>query len=237
VYCISEVALIPLSSQSDAEQAITRAKLSQQRHSKINEDSLVDSSDEEDNISLPEDASLVSHEMEDKVEQGKERLADFKQKTTTVADDIINKKGVYGRFTDRWFSKKGWTADSRRTAGLSSEEDLKKITSPTRNITLDVESADKPISEEQIKAQASISGPLEATQVAPAEVAHVMEPSSEPRIALLPKILTTTKIFFSSKNFFFSYDYDLSRSVANQVSTSSSQPLSKMVDPMASHPL
>ena len=231
VYRISEVALIPLSSQADAEQAIVRAKASQQRHSATNEDFLGDSSEDDENISLPDDASLIS------TEHGGEPVAtagsDIKKKTSSVAEDIISKKGVYGRFTDRWFSKKGWAAESRRNQGLSGEEDLKKITTPAGDPTLDPG---------MVAEAADIKGDVHAAdaahddaQVAPAEVAHVVEsPTDGPQIPLLPKVLTVSKIFFGSKNFYFSYDYDLSRSVSNQGTASSSLPLFRTFDPVVS---
>jgi len=111
VYTISEVALIPLSSQQDAEQAIVRARDSQLRHSQSKDDFLSDSSDDDD-ITLPDEASIA--DPEDLSPPGTGKVEEAKDKVTTVAEDVFAKKGLYGRFTDSWFSKKGWTADQRR---------------------------------------------------------------------------------------------------------------------------
>lgn len=36
------------------------------------------------------------------------------KRTSSVAEDVITRKGGYGRFAKKWFSKKGWTADQVR---------------------------------------------------------------------------------------------------------------------------
>ena len=226
VYSISEVALIPLSSQEDAEKAIIRARSSQQRHSQSKEDQLTDTSDEE-NITLPDDSSAPDPDFT----MEKSRIGEAKDKATTVAQDVIAKRGVYGRFTDRWFSQKGWTAEQRRKQGLSREEDLQRIRGGTKDpaaIPDESESQNQVAPSEETDTNTS---PNE-DQLAPAEVAHVVEPSRGSEIALLPKILTTTKIFFGSKNFFFSHDYDLSRSSSHQPEPYTSQPIHKTFDPL-----
>ncbi len=50
-------------------------------------------------------------------------------------------------------------------------------------------------------------------------------------VALLPKILQTTTMYFSSGNFFFSYDYDLSHGIHRQ-QPNSGLPLFKQYDPL-----
>lgn len=226
VYSISEVALIPLSSQEDAEKAIIRARSSQQRHSQSKEDLLTDSSDEE-NITLPDDSSAPDPDLTLETS----RIGEVKDKATTIAQDVIAKKGLYGRFTDRWFSQKGWTAEQRRKQGLSSEEDLQRVKGSTKDpafLSNDSESQDESAPTEESDANLN----LNRDQLAPAEVAHVIESSSGSQIALLPKILTTTKIFFGSRNFFFSHDYDLSRSSSHQSEPYTSQSLHRTFDPM-----
>jgi SacI homology domain len=157
------------------------------------------------------------------------KIGDAKEKATTVVRDVIAKKGVYGRFTDRWFSKKGWTAEQRRKQGLSGEEDLQRIKSATNDPASLSDDRESPNESPPVED----AGPnLDASehQIAPAEVAHVMESSRDPQIPLLPKLLTTTKIFFGSKSFFFSYDYDLSRSCSRQPDPSISQSLHSTFD-------
>jgi SacI-like domain-containing protein len=227
VYSISEIALIPLSSQEDAQKAIVRARASQQKRAQTEDNLLSDTSDDE-NITLPDDASLPDHEL--KIEK---KLAEVKDKATSVAEDVIAKKGVYGRFTDRWFSKKGWTAEQRRKQGLSSEEDLVRIKSVGKDLDPTPDGDPVPLDSSSNEATGE---PLRVqdNQVAPAEVAHAVDDQTEPQIPLLPKVLTTTKLFFGSKNFFFSYDYDLSRRSHQQAEPSASLSLHRSFDPMVS---
>lgn len=226
VYSISEVALIPLSSQEDAQQAITKARDSQQRHSATKDDFLSESSDDDDSITLPDDASVPDPDPKP--------VTKIKDKATSVASDVIAKKGLYGRFADSWFSKKGWTAEQRRKQGLSSEDDVQRVKSTAKD----------PAATQDEESSEGQTAPVDATdvgvkskeeQVVPVEVADVVDSSTVPQIPLLPKILTTTKIFFGSRNFFFSYDYDLSRSAANQPSPSSSQNLHRTFDTLVCH--
>lgn len=152
------------------------------------------------------------------------------QRGSSVAQDVITRKGFYGRFTNKWFSKGGWTADSRRTEGMTSEEDLTK--------TPETEQADPaPVGGEDALAkvaskEAEGSNEKEGAALSnepPAEVAHV-EPSPGEEVPLLPKLLTVAKFFFGSKSFYFSYDYDLSRDISKQPAPLSSVPLFKTFD-------
>jgi hypothetical protein len=153
-----------------------------------------------------------------------------KDKQHSVAQDVITRKGFYGRFTNKWFSKGGWTADSRRAEGLISEEDLTK--------TPENEQAEPaPVGGEAALAKVAYKeadGPTDKNGAAlsnepPTEVAHVQPPPGE-EIPLLPKLLTVAKFFFGSKSFYFSYDYDLSRDISKQPAPLSSLPLYKTFD-------
>jgi hypothetical protein len=149
---------------------------------------------------------------------------------STVAADVMQRKGVYGRFADKWFSRKGWSADSRRTQGLSSADNQ-----ATKNAPKNVESI--PNEEEQSKAPSTTDAlPTEDNnapkKVSPEEIPKALEGQKDATtIALLPKILQTTRMYFSSGNFFFSYDYDLSHGIAD-FQPNSSLPLFKQFDPL-----
>ncbi|KAJ4360379.1 uncharacterized protein N0V89_000941 [Didymosphaeria variabile] len=230
IYKITDVALIPLASQADADKAIVSAREHVQRHRKaqgLGEDDYDSESDEEDaptvTDSLEEEPPAPPTEVKDPV-TGQEGPAD---RRTSVAEDVMQRKGVYGRFADKWFSKKGWKSDKRRTQGLSSTEDLRKA------MPKNVESVPK-----------DQEGPVnpsnaDALPVEDENVPETVNPEEIPKalggdkdrttIALLPKILSTTKMYFASGNFFFSYDYDLSHGIGRQ-QPSSSVSLSKQFD-------
>jgi hypothetical protein len=234
------VALIPLSSQADAEKAIARAQDAQRRHAaevkaglESDSDSASDrnSEDEHDDVSLTEDNSVTSTPPGD---QDAAPRVDLRARATSVAEDVISRKGLYGRFTQRWFSKGGWAAENQRKGGLSSQDDLTKAPVP------ELLGAVNPATAEDQDGNGNDDAAGAATSSAipdetPEEVKHVVEESPEtPQVPLLPKLLTVSKMFFGSRSFFFSYDYDLSRSIANQPNASSSIPLCRSFDTLVS---
>jgi hypothetical protein len=148
---------------------------------------------------------------------------------SSVAADVMQRKGVYGRFADKWFSRKGWSADSRRTQGLSSQDTV-------ANAPKNVESTPK----DETAAEPSASDSLPTSEqtapdnVKPEDIPKALEGQKDATtVALLPKILQTTRMYFSSGNFFFSYDYDLSHSIGT-TRPNSSLPLFKQFDSLVS---
>lgn len=119
--------------------------------------------------------------------------------------------------------------------GMSSEEELTR-----KKLEQDVEST-LPKDEEQVMSpKYPGSFPLSEADreeggqeaISPEEIPKALAaPKESSTVALLPKILRTTRLYFSSGNFFFSYDYDLSRCVGEQKSNSS-LPLFKQYDPL-----
>ncbi|KAJ4376717.1 hypothetical protein N0V86_006834 [Didymella sp. IMI 355093] len=230
IYKITDIALIPLASQSEADKAITSTREHLRRNNKAlgtsEDDTDSESEDEAPSVtdSLVEEVPHSPTEMKDPV-TGQKGPADRK---SSVAEDVMQKKGVYGRFADKWFSRKGWSADSRRTQGLSSEEDL-----TAKNVPKDVDSTG-PTEE----AEASKSDKLPSDErttpdsVKPEDIPKALEgEKNATTVALLPRVLQTTKMYFSSGNFFYSYDYDLSHGISNQP-TNASIPLFKQYDPL-----
>ncbi|KAF2744675.1 hypothetical protein M011DRAFT_479710 [Sporormia fimetaria CBS 119925] len=233
IYKVTDVALIPLSSQDDAHSAITSAREHARRHKKPTSSTEDDTETEtEDDDTLSATDSLLdaetSHDQSKDLATGQAATAD---RRTSVAQDVIRNKGVYGRFADKWFSRKGWSTDSRRTIGLSSEEDLAATNKPS-NVQSTLPE-DGPNTESK-----GDGGSIPASDdrvpedVSPAEIPKALEGRKDSTtIALLPKILRTTKLYFGSGNFFFSYDYDLSHSVG-QPQPQSSLPLHSQYDPL-----
>jgi hypothetical protein len=173
-------------------------------------------------------------------EQGLTEKPDMHKRTTSIAEDVISKKGLYGRFTQRWFSKGDWTDVNKRKEGIStSQEDISKL--PVQDQLSAVNPAPAEAQDQAgdgVKALDDASKDTKTSDIpneSPEEVKHAVEESSEtPQVPLLPKLLTVSKIFFGSRSFFFSYDYDLSRSIANQPNSLSSVPLFRSFDPLVS---
>ncbi|KAH7406729.1 SacI homology domain-containing protein [Phaeosphaeria sp. MPI-PUGE-AT-0046c] len=232
IYKITDVSLIPLSSQADADKAIATAREHVMRHNKAQavggDETDSEDEDQDDAPSVTdslEEGTPASSEIVDPV-TGQKGPA---QRDTSVASDVMQRKGVYGRFADKWFSRKGWSADSRRTQGLSSSN------SPAANPPKNVDSTAKDDQDPSTlpKGDALPSQEEAAPDaVKPQDIPMALQGQKDATtVALLPKILQTTRMYFSTGNFFYSYDYDLSHSIGVN-RPNSSLPLFKQFDPL-----
>jgi hypothetical protein len=239
VYTIKDVAIIPLASQAEATQAISQA---QERVKKQAAATGGQPSDESDTSDYEEDNVLSDDEVYNSDDPSARRSSRSRDpspvprsrtrvhtRKTSVAEDVIGRKGLYGRFADRWFSQRGWSVEQRRTQGMTAEVG-----------TTDTHSNVQPAVEDPQripKVSISESEPRNPTDTGPA-------PSSPTRLkadnvnsvasSLLPKLLRTTRILFGSSNFFFSYECDITRSPAALEQPPLSTPLHQSVDPLVS---
>jgi hypothetical protein len=225
----------------DANKAITATREHLKRHAKTTEAGADEDSDSDDDASrsitgdsLDEETTPpVQTEVKGPVTGQRGPL----ERTTTVVEDVIGKKGVYGRFADKWFSKGGWSAEGRRMQGMSSEEDLSRKmaqTPPNVESTLSKEEDRTKGPKKPEQAPETIKEEIEAPG-SPEDIPKAFaQPVDNTTLELLPKILRTTKLYFSSRSFFFSYDYDISRSLGKQQGSSSGLPLFKQFDPIVS---
>lgn len=119
IYVVTGVAVTPCTSQPDAAASIRRTvRWLDDRPSTADQDA--DSSDED--VELP---AASADEIDDGASDGGE--TDVASSRSNIAEDVIRRKGSYGRFAQRWFSAKGWTADQRRTLGLSDASNDSKL--------------------------------------------------------------------------------------------------------------
>lgn len=218
---VTEVALTPLSSKAAADSSITqtqRGLLNRSADDGVN-DSDTDS-DEEDitgNLSGDIEDEVIDRAPGTPLSSQSGQSAGEHKRTSSIAQDVIAKKGDYGRFATKWFSKKGWTVGQRRNLGMSAPEAVEAPQTPTSETASNLEEAGK--------SAPTPAAPVKVEGVAPSE-RHVAS-------TLLPKLLRTTKIMFgTSQSFYFSYDYDITRSLATQRTTSSELPLYTEVDPL-----
>ncbi|KAF8473433.1 SacI homology domain-containing protein [Kalaharituber pfeilii] len=239
IYVITDVTLIPLSSQSSAQDALTKARAARAKHDgEIPTD-----------ITDDEEGSLSDQE-EDKKEQNVPPIASggigsAKSSTEEQHGDTVGRKGVYGLFAQKWFSKTGWTAEKKprndTEGNAKSAEGLKSSMEWTDDEpgNQDVKLAPPPkdqIHESDVPMQADKSAPPPTSAGAKPENKPAPELESFPALPLseeeqaeqsaiaeeikettshrlTPKLLHTTKLLFaSSRSFFFSYDMDITRS-------------------------
>lgn len=233
IYVITDVALIPLSSQTEAQNAISLAKGSLKKSGQPevpSSDSDASDDDEiQDEASQPlrdDQISLGSSYSSTKVDISAARPSSSARNASSVAEDVIEKKGQYGRFAERWFSKKGWTTERRRAQGMSLEG-VEKVMTDLNNpqsrlsLTNGAESSGRTLNLEILDQapECSMSGSSPAVVTNP----------------LLPKLLRITRMLLRSRSFFFSYELDITRRLGTNDDKGSLMPLHKSADPLVSH--
>jgi hypothetical protein len=212
IYVINEVALTPLTSRSEAEASIINTQAGIQRRAAGGHG--LDESDtdgDEEDFSVP-----VSDDDIEPPPVDTSSASSGHQRTSSVAEDVMTRKGSYGRFAQKWFSRKGWAVDQRRNLGMAASESSNST--PPENKSAKVETTGQgPLS--------SDSGKSNETSIRDQKVRDVAA-------SLLPKLLTTTSMMLgSSRSFFFSYDFDITRNLANWRKPSTELPLHTQVDP------
>ncbi|KAL2016624.1 hypothetical protein VTK56DRAFT_3242 [Thermocarpiscus australiensis] len=218
VYVITEVALTPCTSQQDAAESIAKTAAALSSRAAAGDDDGEDSSASGDETS-PESGG--NDEVGDDVIIAPAAEAELSTTEETsnisprssIAQDVIGRRGSYGRFAQRWFSRSGWAMDQKRMMGLSAER-----------TGAAADGAAVPAGTS--KGAASKSVPTTFSIPSGAD-------GSEAAVRLLPKLLRTSQILFgSSRTFFYSYDYDITRSMLNpKVPAAPSMPLHEHVDP------
>ncbi|KAI9831021.1 MAG: hypothetical protein M1819_005259 [Sarea resinae] len=237
IYVITDVALIPLSSQAEATTAITQTRdvLKKRLAVKVSENGDSDASDEEPDGSvftdddLQDDNSSLSSAPATGDDPKSISDGPAHKRRTSIAEDVIGKKGQYGIFAERWFSRRGWSVEKRRMQGMSSE-DLTAEQPDEPPAKTEAGGSPKPAPE-----LPAVNGGIanESKGAQPSEEAESKEStSSDVTSTLLPKLLRTTRILLTSRSFFFSYDYDITRSLATQGTQASDLPLYQKVDPL-----
>ena len=236
VYTITGVNLIPLSSQLDAKNAIIQAKESLVKEAGGEATGNSDTSDDEE--VQPEDGPTQDDEIKSVVsasptDPASTPLPVDKDLNTSVAEDVIGRKGQYGRFAERWFSKKGWSTEKKRAQGMSSDAILDTQLDGGGTGT---ENSDQTPSYTSAITQgvSDLLGGKKVTAEQSSDKTH--SDTNDVAVTLLPKLLRTTKMLFGSRSFFFSYDYDLTRRLGTQGTRNPEIPMYKIVDPLVSSP-
>jgi len=217
IYLVTEVAITPCSSQKDASDAIAKTAAA------LNARAAQPATDGEDSATEDEagqEAPASADEVGD--ESATEGEAEWSAKTSSntavrssIAEDVISRRGSYGRFAQRWFSKAGWTQDQKRNMGLSPDQTLSNSGSGSGSGSTSA-------------GDGKGGGGLPKTISIPDDAA-----GSDAALTLLPKLLRSTQILFgTSRTFYYSYDYDITRSLGNaKVPSTPTAPLHNNVDP------
>ncbi len=239
IYTITGVTLIPLSSQLDAKNAIFQAKESLKKEAGGQGGATDNSHTSDEEEFPPEDRQTEDDEPKSvasvsTTDPALVPLPADRDVNTSVAEDVIGRKGQYGRFTERWFSKKGWSTEKKRAQGMSTDGIGQ---SPVDAGGIDVEKPDQAPSYTSAITQ-GMSGLL-GNRKEPAQQPSVNDESKASNThnvaaTLLPKLLRTTRMLFGSRSFFFSYDYDITRRLGSHGTKSPDIPMHRIVDPLVS---
>ncbi|KAI1081137.1 SacI homology domain-containing protein [Whalleya microplaca] len=212
VYVVTDVAFTPCTSQSEAETAIAHTAVHLRRASA--ERQLVDESDDTESSEV-EAPSVADGGDDDPGAQSDPGSRDERDSTgggrrSSIAEDVIKRRGSYGRFAQRWFSNKGWMMDQKRNLGLSGVGAGSAVTGDATAGGKTDQELSKTVKEEKV------------------------DPPPAPKAgeSLIPKLLRFAHIWFGeSRSFFFSYDTDLTRSVSRRAPATTNLPLYKTADP------
>jgi hypothetical protein len=213
VYVVTDVALLPLSSQSEAEKAVVAA-VHQRDATPDTED---DSSDAESTADDSNDVQSAGDVQEapsptDDVRSKSDK--DETTATTNIAEDVFSRRGPYGKFASQWLIKKGWaipgigaprkiaeaapgSTQSANPASLQQQQQP-----PVNSVGVVTSSPDtRGPSAQQTRPSRPVG--QDANDGTPGE--------KDTAIPLLPKLLRSTRLILSSRSFYFSYDFNLTR--------------------------
>lgn len=230
IYVITGVAIVPITSQDEASRAIKQAQAELVASAAADDDSDASGGDDlygedSDTLSLSDDRSLELEEdrsARPSLEQSGRTLSS-QHRQPGIVEDVIKSKGLYGRFTDRWFSRRGLDASSSTTAAPSN---FKSPTSAAGLLEKDKADDGPPGIDGEIAYRHWPQTPATEKTL---DEAHPSSLDTDIASSLSPKLLHTTKALLLSRTFHFSYDLDITRSLASPQPKGADLPLSRQV--------
>ncbi|KAJ5312148.1 hypothetical protein N7508_002978 [Penicillium antarcticum] len=234
VYAVTNVAIIPISSQADATRAIAQAG-----KDTVQEILSLDSSDDDeddlpDNETDRAEAEIGSLPASPTRETHHARGASV----GSIAEDVIGKRVRFGRFAANWLSRKNLglprPGAMEQDIPASSPDSAAAQAQTQASAQVAKSPFDDDVSSPSGEARGA-KGELLSLQADKPDAAGDLDSDrlkSDQATDLLPKLLRYTRLLFASRNFFFSYDYDLTRSVYTQEARKDLLPLHKVVDPL-----
>ena len=231
---VTDVALVPLSSQSEAENGLVGAI----RHRETTGDTDEDSSDAESTVDESNDVHSATDAQEapspaDDVRTKPEK--DDATATTSIAEDVFARRGPYGQFASQWLTKKGWGLPGMRAPSKTAE------VVPERSQTGNVSSSQQSpatsmkdaISSPPMEGSSSERGPGSTSLGEPKPETSPGE--KDTTLPLLPKLLRSTRLILSSRSFYFSYDFNITRRMADPKMLLAKPLTHEDIDPLVSN--
>ena len=211
-----------MSSELEATTAIEEANAAVQK-SKAAASSESDSDDGSDGDQSPEELPPTSQPEAPSSAIDASIASKREDSSRSIVKDVIGRKGYYGRFASQWFSRRGWGPGSKQPEEIDAEPDRTEVeqSNPSR-INEDSRSDTAGASpkgaeqigrisrESDIIRQRRKSGWEQSTMPGAKEEQRESSDSADnSTVALLPKLIRSTKLILTSRSFYFSYDYNL----------------------------
>lgn len=194
IYVIKDVAILPLSCQAEAERAIKQAGAGLQKAKTSQEPEVVSSLSEESGSDSFEENSVADPELQTPPDGRGEG-------STSVVQNVFERKGEYGRFTSQWFSRRGWALDNKGMRTGTTPQTVREDQTPqpgTAGLNSENDSL-PPIS--SMLHQYNGGGEAVSTQTSTHDAAAEM----------VPKILRRTVLLLTSRSFYFSYEFNITK--------------------------
>ncbi|KAJ5819235.1 hypothetical protein N7474_004826 [Penicillium riverlandense] len=218
IYAVTNVAIIPVSSQADATRAISQAR----KDVAQDDGGLDESASEEEDIADVNETNEAATEINSAPASPNRETFHHTRgaSVNSIAEDVIGKKVRFGGFATNWLSRKNLGLPTRPAALKEEipESPFGDVPSPSEQSAKDEEATEASVPEE------ANPPPVENKDQSPQQ--------RKQKSDLLPKLLRYTKLIFASHNFFFAYDYDITRSFGAQEARNGHPPLHKVVDPL-----
>jgi hypothetical protein len=211
IYVVTDVALLPLSSQSEAEKAVVAA-VHQHDATADTED---DSSDAESMADDPNDVQSAAD-----VQKAPSPTDDVRSKpdkdgttaTTNIAEDVFSRRGQYGKFASHWLTKKGWGFPGIRTPSKIAEVAPRSNTQCANTASVQQQpGANVRDVTSSLRTGDPSTGQTRQSKPARQDANGTTPGERETGIPLLPQLLRSTRLILSSRSFYFSYEFNLTR--------------------------
>ncbi|TQS35961.1 hypothetical protein Golomagni_03605 [Golovinomyces magnicellulatus] len=210
IYVVTEVVLTPVTCLAEAEASIENTQNQLLKNTERDLDAYFSDSEEHegDNDGI---CPTVSPEADEEMDQEKTHIPPTRRRKSSVAEDVMARRGGYGRFAQKWFSRTGWALDQRRHMGMTSPEDPKTTADHGRNsstIGILPEGKQNQCLEKERQSNEYKAG-------------FVTE-------KMFQKLIRRTELLLgSSKSFYFSYEWDITRVYSQSSILRNESPLSK----------
>lgn len=190
VFVVTDVAFLPLASHEAATKVLTAASAAHRDQRAGSESDLSESDSESATPRHADEARGPATDDEQDLPRS--------ESGTSIAQDVLTKKGNFGRFATQWFSRQGWTT------GREADNDNPQKSGPEPTKGVDIAHGDATQAATPENTAKRTTGQVPAAK-------NTAKASREEVAAMVPKILKIAKLILTSRSCFFSYEFDLTR--------------------------